>query len=48
MEFTYWKDTDTMRITLRDDLEGYDSEEISPGIVAELLRKRRTRGFGNL
>lgn len=35
MEFTYWKDTDTIRITLRSDLEGYDSEEISPGIVAD-------------
>jgi uncharacterized protein YuzE len=38
MEFTYWKNTDTMRIVFRNDLEGYDSEEISPGIVADFAK----------
>lgn len=45
MEFTYWKDTDTMRITFRDDLEGYDSEEISPGIVADFAKNGELVGI---
>ncbi len=45
MEFTYWKDTDTMRITFRDDLEGYDSEEISPGIVADFAKSGELVGI---
>ena len=35
MKVVYWKDTDTMYITFRDDLEGYESEEIAPGVVAD-------------
>lgn len=31
----YWKDTDTMYITLREDVEGHESEEIAPGVVAD-------------
>ena len=35
MKVVYWKDTDTMYITFRDDVEGYESEEIAPGVVAD-------------
>ncbi len=35
MKVVYWKDTDTMYITFRDDMEGYESEEIAPGMVAD-------------
>ena len=35
MKVVYWKDTDTMHITLRDDVEGYESEEITPGVGAD-------------
>lgn len=45
MELTYWKDTDTMRITFRDDLEGYDSEEISPGVVADFAKNGELVGI---
>ncbi|MGH3086151.1 MAG: DUF2283 domain-containing protein [Rubrobacteraceae bacterium] len=45
MELTYFKDTDTMRITFRGDLEGYDSEEISPGIVADFAENGELVGM---
>ncbi len=35
MKVVYWKDTDTMYITFRDDVEGHESEEIAPGMVAD-------------
>ncbi len=35
MKVVYWKDTDTMYITFRDDVEGHESEEIAPGVVAD-------------
>jgi uncharacterized protein YuzE len=35
MKVVYWNDTDTMYITFRGDVEGYESEEIAPGVVAD-------------
>jgi uncharacterized protein YuzE len=35
MKVVYWKDTDTAYIMFRADLEGYESEEIAPGVVAD-------------
>lgn len=35
MKVVYWRDTDTMYITLREDLKSYESEEIAPGVVAD-------------
>ena len=35
MKVVYWRDTDTMYVTLRDDVKGHESEEIAPGIVAD-------------
>jgi uncharacterized protein YuzE len=35
MKVVYWKDTDTMYVTFRDDLEGHESEQIAPGVVAD-------------
>ena len=35
MKVVYWRDTDTMYLTFRDDLEGHESEQIVPGVVAD-------------
>ena len=35
MKVVYWTDTDTMYVTFRDDVEGHESEEIEPGVVAD-------------
>jgi uncharacterized protein YuzE len=35
MKVVYWRDTDTMYVTFRDDVEGHESEEIAPGVVAD-------------
>lgn len=35
MRITHWKDTDTLYIALREDSETHESEEISPGVVAD-------------
>lgn len=35
MKITYWRDTDTMRLVFREDLDGYDSEEVAPGVVVD-------------
>lgn len=38
MRFVYREDTDTMRIFFRDDLDGYESEEVAPGVVVDFAR----------
>jgi hypothetical protein len=35
LEVIYWKDTDTMYVAFRDDVESHESEEIAPGMVAD-------------
>ena len=38
MKVIYHKDTDTMRFLFRGDLAGYESEEVSPGVVVDFAR----------
>lgn len=38
MKVIYHKDTDTMRILFREDLDGYESEEVAPGVVVDFAR----------
>lgn len=38
MKVIYHKDTDTMRIFFREDLDGYESEEIAPGVVVDFAK----------
>ena len=45
MKVTYRKDTDTMRISFREDLTGYDSEEISPGVVVDFAESGEAVGM---
>lgn len=45
MKVTYRKDTDTMRISFREDLTGYDSEEISPGVVVDFAESGEVVGM---
>ena len=35
MKVVYWRDTDTMYVTFRDNVKGHESEEIAPGVVAD-------------
>ena len=45
MKIIYRKDTDTMRITFREDLAGYDSEEVAPGVVVDFARSGEVVGI---
>ncbi len=45
MKVTYWRDTDTMRIVFREDLDGYDSEEVAPGVVMDFARSGEVVGI---
>jgi uncharacterized protein YuzE len=45
MKVIYRKDTDTMRIAFREDLAGYDSEEISPGVVVDFAASGEVVGM---
>lgn len=45
MKVIYHKDTDTMRISFREDLAGYDSEEIAPGVVADFAESGEVVGM---
>lgn len=45
MKVIYHKDTDTMRISFREDLVGYDSEEIAPGVVADFAESGEVVGM---
>jgi uncharacterized protein YuzE len=45
MKVIYRKDTDTMRISFREDLAGYDSEEISPGVVVDFAESGEVVGL---
>ncbi len=45
MKVIYRKDTDTMRISFREDLAGYESEEISPGVVVDFARSGEVVGI---
>lgn len=45
MKVIYHKDTDTMRISFREDLAGYESEEISPGVVVDFARSGEVVGI---
>lgn len=38
MKIVYWKDTDTMYITLREGAKGYESAEIAPSVVADFTK----------
>jgi hypothetical protein len=35
MKVVCWRDTDTLYVTFRDDVQGHESEEIAPGVVAD-------------
>jgi uncharacterized protein YuzE len=45
MKVTYWRDTDTMRIVFREDLDGYDSEEVAPGVVVDFAESGEVVGI---
>lgn len=45
MRVIYHKDTDTMRIVFREDLEGYESEEVAPGVVVDFARSDEAIGI---
>ncbi len=45
MKVIYRKDTDTMRISFREDLAGYDSEEIAPGVVVDFAESGEVVGM---
>jgi uncharacterized protein YuzE len=45
MKIIYRKDTDTMRISFRDDLAGYDSEEVAPGVVVDFAETGEVVGM---
>lgn len=45
MRITYWKDTDTLYIALREDSEVHESEEISPEIVADFTESGQLAGI---
>ncbi|MBA2441095.1 MAG: DUF2283 domain-containing protein [Rubrobacter sp.] len=45
MKVVYWKDTDTMYITVREDAKGYESEEIAPGVVADFDEAGKVLGL---
>lgn len=45
MKVTYWRDTDTMRIVFREDLDGYDSEEVAPGVVVDFAESGEVVGM---
>lgn len=45
MKIIYRKDTDTMRISFRDDLDGYESEEVAPGVVIDFARSGEVVGI---
>lgn len=45
MKVTYWRDTDTMRIVFREDLDGYDSEEVASGVVVDFAESGEVVGI---
>lgn len=45
MKVIYRKDTDTMRISFREDLAGHDSEEIAPGVVVDFAESGEVVGM---
>lgn len=45
MKIIYRKNTDTMRISFRDDLDGYDSEEVAPGVVIDFAKSGEVVGI---
>ena len=45
MKIVYQKDTDTMRISFREDLDGYESEEVAPGVVLDFARSGEVVGI---
>ena len=45
MKVIYYKDTDTMRIVFREDLVGYESEEVSPGVVVDFAESGEAVGI---
>lgn len=44
MKIVYRKDTDTMRISFREDLVGYESEEVAPGVVVDFAESGEAVG----
>jgi uncharacterized protein YuzE len=45
MKVVYWKDTDTMYVTFRDDVETRELEEIAPGVVADFAESGELVGI---
>ena len=45
MKIIYHKDTDTMRIVFREDLAGYESEEVAPGVVVDFAQSGEALGI---
>jgi uncharacterized protein YuzE len=45
MKVAYWKDTDTMYVTFREDVKSYESEEIAPGMVADFAESGELVGI---